>query len=245
MGCVGGNMPLWFLLSLCMVQLIYQLICTKLKDEWLFIIGVTLSFTFNILAIHTPVYSANISLGLAFYALGHKLCKVQYTNTIFYLSILIYASVLFLYPSVIDFRSNQTLCGSYLLAILFSLAGCTLYNALFKRTIKSNIINSSFHDNMNRYLNIRDLFKCIISQPFCKILIFVGENAMTFYVFHWLIIRSCNLVLSLCKIEGNITQLLIIIIINCLSLPLLSILFRDPKYSWMIDGNLKKLTRHT
>lgn len=85
-----GNTPLWFLLSLFMVQLIYIIIRNKIKDELIFMMGSLFAFIIYLTDINITLLFSNTSLGLAFYAIGHKLRERQYSWRFMITSLIIY-----------------------------------------------------------------------------------------------------------------------------------------------------------
>lgn len=210
-GSLLGNTPLWFLLSLFMVQLIYSVIHNKIKDELIFMMGALVAFIIYFIDVNITLLFSNTSLGLAFYAIGHKLKERQYFWHIMIVSLIIYFCVFIVYPSAIDFHANKVICGQYILAILFSLSGCILCNNIFKR------------------LPIR-----------ISILSYIGKNSMVFYVQHWLILKICGMFLLYMGVYEN-TKIFTAMVITCIViLPVMAYISQKPTLKWTLGTDINK-----
>ncbi len=128
-GAFRGNMPLWFLLSLFLVQLSYSLAhkC-KIKPIFVAIISLTLLFLNKEIGFR-PYIMKNVPLGLFFYALGQTLKDLQYKRILIICSLFVYFGLFFIHMDM-DFLWGK-LVPEYV-AIPWALAGCILLNALFK-----------------------------------------------------------------------------------------------------------------
>lgn len=78
--------------------------------------------------IHKPLYLGNISLGIAVYAIGHKLKNIQFQREFLMMSLFVYFSLFYIQFYSIDFRANELLEGYYLLAVAFEFSGCLFIN---------------------------------------------------------------------------------------------------------------------
>ena len=162
-GSIWGNSPLWFLLSLFIVQLLYALLCRRLRGGWICLLG----FVVACLAYHfgstKPMYVANVGLGLLAYSMGHLLRGSQYKLSFFVAAVIVYAvTYVFQYPAFIDFYSNSLWSGCYPLAVLFGLSGSVVVNNIFKR------------------FPLR-----------ARLLEYVGSRSMKYYVIHWIPMMVC------------------------------------------------------
>ena len=82
-GSLAGNLPLWFLLTLLAVQLIFNYLSKKVNIWFVVFVGYSIACILNMVAIPLPLYFANIALGIATYGFGYKMKNVQYKNNVF------------------------------------------------------------------------------------------------------------------------------------------------------------------
>ena len=169
-GGVDGNHPLWFLFSLFFVQLLFNTCYHRGVRPWMMVIGgVGISVTLYFANQNLPIYFSNIALGTAVYALGYILRERQFNKSSLLLTLLLYCVIIASCPSHLIFRSNTlNMGGNYLLAIIFSLAGCVLFNNIFRKL------------------------------PSCGFLRYIGQHSMTFYVTHWIILNLCMMIFVSC-----------------------------------------------
>ena len=166
-GAVSGNMALWFLPTLFVVQVLYAKLSRNITDGCIIVISLVIAYSLFKMNIVEPVYLGNMSLGLAVYAFGHMMKDYQYKCPVFTFAVFIYFAVLLFEPSRIDFRVNDCCIGYYFLAFAFSLSACIAINNLFRR------------------LNFRIGF-----------LEWIGKRSMNFYVMHWIVLLSISIVFS-------------------------------------------------
>ena len=159
-GSIGGNDVLWFLTSLFMVQVLYnELIKRDVKPWFMVVVPLTIAITCHVLGISKPEYLANVSLGMALYSLGYLLRELQYKRKTFFMTFAVYVLIMLFCPSHIDLRTNALNDGGYyVLALLFSMAGCVSINYVFKHLAAIPIIN------------------------------YIGRKSMDFYVMHMLVL---------------------------------------------------------
>lgn len=128
-GSLLSNMPLWFLLSLFVVQVFYNLL-RKCHLSPLSIVLVALGLYYiNRLIGFRPYWTYNIPLGLLFYTLGQVFKDLQYKHSVIITCIIVYIG-LYLIHTNIDFVIAKF--KPEIVAIPWSLAGCMLLNAIFK-----------------------------------------------------------------------------------------------------------------
>ena len=167
-GAINGNLPLWFLLTLCVVQCVYSL--AQSKRGLVLVVSLLVAYLLNEIGYSKPYLLANCCSGLFFYSAGHILKEYQYKTPIALLSMVIGIAILFMFPSIVDMRSNQLLSGNYLIWCIYSIVAIITFN------------------NLSRYLRV-----ALITNP----LSFIGRNSMIFYVLHWIIM---TIVLIICVI---------------------------------------------
>lgn len=84
---------------------------------------------------HFPCSILSTSLGIVFYLSGYFLRKKQYNTAIIVLSSLTYTLAMVFCPSNVDFRSDKTSRGIWMVYVISSIAGIVLFNNLFKLKI--------------------------------------------------------------------------------------------------------------
>ena len=167
--------PCWFLLSLFVVRIAFQL-CTKYRFSPI-IIAIASFFLAYFLYfccykyncsyllqwrngdewnLHIPYYWGNMSLGLMCYSLGYVLREKQYSKWVFYISILLFIAKFF-YKADIGFIKNDSYESNYLLAVVYGVTGCIVINNIFKRIANVKI----------------------------SVLTNIGKNSMIYYLVHW------------------------------------------------------------
>ena len=128
-GAFRGNVPIWFLFSLFIVQLLYTLTQkTKLSPAFIAFISLVWLFLNKYLGLR-PIWAYNIPLGLMFYSLGHFLKDLQYKKPIVITSIIIYLALYFVHTRI-DFLFG--LFKPFVIAIPWVISGSILINVLFK-----------------------------------------------------------------------------------------------------------------
>lgn len=193
-GSVTGNHPLWFLFSLFFVQLIFNgLYVRKVQPVCTLLLGIAIPISLFYVDARLPIFIANISLGVAVYAIGLLMKERQFDIKIGTISLMLYLGIMIICPSHLIFRSNTlNVNGNYFFAILFSLAGCIVFDNLFKRI------------------------------PNIQLLQFIGKNSMTYYVTHWIILNICSLILVRCfHMHGSLV--FVLMVIACVLIPTLII----------------------
>ena len=97
-----------------------------MKPQFIFIISIIIPIALYYNSIsNLPIYLTNVPLGMSVYTLGYILKDRQFDKKTILIAGIIYIGVMLFYPSHLIFRSNTLNSGgNYLLAIIFSLAGC-------------------------------------------------------------------------------------------------------------------------
>lgn len=175
-GSTPGNEPLWFLISLYLVRIIYNYIA-----EWKYLdtILVLLLIMFYLLKfvdilnisemLVYPFYLYSTFVGLLFYRAGYMLKNAQYKADVFWISVLCVIVISLLVPAQFDFRAisgDKSSKGDFVIFVIYSISACVVINNIF------------------RYL----YSKCDI-----KILTKIGKDSMFYYCIHWIILLFLNL----------------------------------------------------
>lgn len=177
LGSCSGNLPLWFLLSLLGIRVLFNTgYNLKIPVLALSIFGFGIAYSIQLSEIKVPLWLTTIASGLFFYGMGFYFRNIK-TST--FMNCLIF--ILFIVLSIVsrpyvDMRENKLLLGFYWVWPIWSLSGILATNNLFKFLNK-------FHFNPLR--------------PF----IFLGKNTMVYYVAHWpIILLSSFLTKNILKI---------------------------------------------
>lgn len=207
-GACLGNSALWFLLTLFFVKVIYNILSALwIKDIYIIVFFVACAYIMNLLSLDKPLYMANICSGLVFYTLGHLLKDVQKGKVLFIASFAVYIVAALLGWNYIDMHMNVVQRGYYLLWVPTALAGIILFNNLF-----------GFWRNI-------------------PILSYIGKKAIYFYVIHWIIITIAKILFSdLLMVCDKYRMLLLMIALEILMLPLLTMVLSNTKLKWTV-GN--------
>lgn len=165
-GGLEGNRPLWFLFTLFWTQLIFNyLFQKKLSAYWMVFGGLILAIIMFLLGYNSPTYMVNIPLAIAVYALGYLWKDNQFTKRYVSIALIAYLSVMIYCPSHLIFAANVLNPeGVYVLSLVFSIAGCILFNNIFK------------------YI------------PHFPVLQYIGRHSMVYYISHWLMLTLCLII---------------------------------------------------
>lgn len=165
-GGLEGNRPLWFLFTLFWTQLIFNCLYQKKLSAYLMALGGLIwPILMYLLGYNSPTYMVNIPLAVAVYALGYLWKEKQFSKHFVCIATIAYFSVMLVCPSHLIFAANVLNSGGvYVLALVFSIAGCVLFNNIFK------------------YF------------PHLSILQYIGRHSMVYYVSHWLLLTLCLII---------------------------------------------------
>ena len=209
-GRVEGNGPLWFLLSLFMVRVIFQ---TTKGNKWVQIAMIILCFSVAILGNHysiRPRTISNVALGIFFYGLGYLLRDAQYDKRVGIASVCLFVAT-YIWMSVfgwhlIDFSFNTTVLGIHPVWMINCVSACVAVNYLGK-----------FIPNM-------------------PILSWLGRNSMTFLCIHVLVRDAiCTYWLGPASMPSytNLAIYWIGIIVVC---TIMSYVLNNKFFCWMIGA---------
>lgn len=205
-GAVVGNSPLWFLLTLFLVRLIFIFLYKRQRNriKIITVISIVIPFVLCLVDFHDLYYISNVCSGLFYYIMGFYLKDNQYKKIYLIIGLLFYLIYVFYFPSYFDFRSNIIKPSFYILCIVSCLGGIIVYNNIFKRL------------------------------PNFKILEYIGRNSMSYYVLHWIVLGIMSILFKY-SLELNDGCLLFYMYIfsNILLLPLLDILI-SKNFKWIL-----------
>ncbi len=134
-GSITGNMPLWFLVSLFAVKILFNAIHSTRRGRIIAIFSLFIvSIPFFLHAFGSmyrwPLYIANISAGLFFYACGVYLKAWIDKWYVILPCVAIYLVSLFVIPTYIDMRTNNLDFGNFYLWYPLSLVAIVTFKAL-------------------------------------------------------------------------------------------------------------------
>lgn len=177
-GAPGGNMPLWFLLSLFWSRLFFRLV-PKNKEVCAFIISVVIGAILSKYGLKLPLSLSTAFPGLAFLLLGswsrnYIVGDKKISGGGILLLLVVYVAVVLPFLPYAGMRGNQFGMEhlpevlSYFIVVLLSWVGCLSLSSLI------------------RLLPFRVSF-----------LEYLGKNSMLFYVVHWIPLFVVNKLLVL------------------------------------------------
>ncbi len=210
-GRVEGNGPLWFLLSLFIVRVIFQ---TTKDNKWLQIVVIVLCFVIAIIGNHysiRPRTISNVSLGVFFYGLGYLLRDLQYDKRVGIVSVCLFVGA-YIWMSIlgwhlIDFSFNTTVFGIHSIWMINCVFACTAVNYL------------------GHFL------------PHLPSLSWIGRNSMSFLCVHALVNEALFVYwLELSSMSSYVKLIIcwITIIIVC---SIMAIVFKNKYLSWIIGDS--------
>lgn len=168
-GYVAGNLPLWFLLTLSGVRFVANKLLPERGDRytWLKIVSVVLiGYAISYLAYRfnhrlLPYWIANGAAGVSFFALGYAMRDLEQKWWLLLPCALVYVlGCIFGFP-VVDMWPNEVVTGNYLLWIPVAFCCIVTFNAICRLVAQ--------------YIRVKPIE-------------WMGQNAMTIYVVHILIV---------------------------------------------------------
>lgn len=196
-GAVYYTAPAWFLLTLAIVRVLFQLASKYHITGLTLLISLCSAYSLSHYSITAPVYFGNISLGLFFYGMGFYMKDIQYQNYIFYTATAVYVFMYCFFPSNVDFRINSVTYGTYIGYILSAVSAIVVLNNLFYRI---------------PFLSSRTL-------------VHLGKHSMPYYLCHWpLVLFTLKIVRSVHP-STEIANSIIAISVCLIGLPILYKIF--------------------
>lgn len=211
-GRVEGNGPLWFLLSLFLVRVIFQTTKGKL---WMQISLVMLCFIIAIIGNHysiRPRTISNLALGIFFYGLGYLLRDLQYDKRVGIACVCLFVGT-YIWMSIfgwhlIDFSFNTTVVGIHPIWMINCVSACVAVNYL------------------GQYI-------CIFI-PRLYALPWLGKNSMAFLCVHALVYEALFTYWLGTASLSSYTNMIIYWIVIIVACTIMTIVFRNKYLSWII-----------
>lgn len=176
-GTFYGNLPLWFLFTLFLVRLIFNLLVRyRYTDIILALLILTLYLLryLDVLGIgghlFYPFWLYNTIMGLAYYWLGYRLRPLLHHPKTFLVSLLPFILLIPYIKLSYDFRSS-TAVGDFLLTIVYCLASCFVAVGI------SRWFCHSFPISIETFV-----------APLRRLLIHFGKHSIEYLCIHWIII---------------------------------------------------------
>lgn len=164
-GSIGGNLPLWFLLSLFFTKCAVSLFDKKKHgNAVLFVACIAISGAGTIIVGYTdnvPRTLLSSAMGVVFYLTGYWLRKLQYRHTALLVALPVFILSVIFCPSYVDFRMGSVNSGYWAVFLVSSCSGIVIANNLFKWVP----------------LQIPALTS-------------IGRNSMYYYCAHWIVILA-------------------------------------------------------
>lgn len=138
---VPWNQPLWFLVSLFLVRILYNVAEPLINKYVIILSSLLVAFLCRDINIYANFWIGTTFQCLFFYGLGHVLKESQYKKSFFLSAILIYTlCYCFSWIHEWDARINNVAEDDYyLLTIVVIVAGIIVFNNIFKRFLNYNI----------------------------------------------------------------------------------------------------------
>ena len=193
-GAVLGNSPLWFLLTLFLVRVIFDACFLKGREcaGVLSIVAIIVAYIFRLMDFHTFFYLPNVCAGVFFYGCGYFLREKVNRGYVIAIATLLYVLYAVWFPSYYDFRSNGIAVEAYPFCIIASVGGIISLDWIFKQV-------------------------SILQKPFVEI----GKNSMTYYAVHWLVLGASSLLFQNILNLANYSLFAAFVMANVVTLPYL------------------------
>ena len=170
-GAGAANMPLWFLVTLFIFRMTYNMAQSKLPSPVICAFSFIVAFLLNCVGDFKPYWIPNSLCAIGFYSLGFILKDYKLSKSLFVVILLFYIVISVFEFSAVDFRTNNLLKGFYFLWIIQSFISVELFIYVFCKLGRGNTGL------------IWNIFKNI------------GKNSMIIYVAHWSLLIISKLLL--------------------------------------------------
>lgn len=211
-----GNGPLWYLLSLWIIKVCLNYQFAR-KHIWVIFCGSVFIPIFMFYSdLNSWHFLSHTLLGVSFYILGIKMCKMQYRKDIMLLSIVVLTFCLILAQDFVHVQmySNQLRSGLYALNIPYSLSCIVLIDNLIKIT-PPIFVNS-----------------CLISAWITKI----GKDSMSYLVSHDIVLYVVKTICFAIGLHQSSVIFILMVVSLIVVLPLCNKLFNKSSFKWMIGS---------
>lgn len=209
-GSTGWNGPLWFLITLCLVRVVFNFLRNVINHYAFVVLLLCLAYLHYFFFANRGLWwGGNFSSGLVFYILGMKLSKLQYNKFVVAISFVILLLIGITKPTIVTMFGNFLLNdGIYLLWYPFCLAGIIVFNNLIK-FIGFLFVHYHFDD--------------------------IGRNSMLYYVLHYpLGFLVCDVYNYLSPSPNNWELLVYLCIMWFGMLPLITYMINSKHFSFML-----------
>lgn len=175
---VEWNMPLWFLLTLFCVKIIFNVLINLISPIWCIIISLFVSCLLAQVELHTPVIIYNLWISLFFYGLGFYLGNRTITKKIIFVCVLFYI-ISIIFPSFVDIRTNRILTGHYVNWVIYCIFAVIFFNGIFSYVCKSE-----------------------------KFLSYIGKHSMFLFCIHWIFLEIIHSIWDICSTDLGISRII-------------------------------------
>lgn len=263
-GYPTGNLPLWFLLTLFVVRILYRWLYEKRINSYIISVCCLCgAFLLNYYNFHTPYYLSNIMLALMYYSLGYKLKDIQYKNIVCLVAILLFIIIGLTKFSFIDTYSNNLETGNYFLAVIVSLSSIIIINNIFRRFNPSVVLKVAALFMVVLYMYMLwfaikngemrpGVIICYVISAILLLLFInscwslvakliypvskIGKDSMCFFISHWPLFWVGDIIVTLLNVSDNWLIFDVRLILFILLLPLFRYILTETRLSWMV-GN--------
>lgn len=208
-GRVTHNGPLWFLLTLFVIRMVYL----YLPHNYI-IVNILLGLLIGCIGYYfsiRPRYISNIATGSVFYGIGYlySKCGKTWIKQKWYIPAIVYILSL-IFPQQVDMLFNEVLMGTWWGWMVAAVSGCVVFELMFEYIIHKS--KSRLH-----------LFS------------YVGQNTMAILVLHWPIMVLVNCLCDMADLTV-IWRLVANWFVICIWMPLAQWILTNRYLKWTI-GN--------
>lgn len=213
-GSFYGNLPLWFFIALIASRILFTIIhqlmtnkqlCIKLLGGFLYAGCFIIPIMLLDVSPYIPKWISYILMATAFFGLGHFLKNVKINATLISISLIAYIGFMLIKPTWVDMFTMNVKCGSIYLWYPQSLIAIIAING----------IGLKLFNNENIFAKL-------------------GRNTLPLFCLHWPIIIFMSIIITMAEISSY-SYLSLLIIGNCILLPLLISFIRNSKYRSLIE----------
>ena len=206
-GAVTGNLALWFLFTLTLVRLLWNLLSRFLPLWAILAAGGAAGLLFHyFLPDFHPYYLANTCLGLFFFCCGRLLKDRQFQRPYPMIALVVAVAMPVFVPSLVDMKNNLTLFGYHPVWLAACPAGCVAIDFLVSRIGRRGLFN------------------------------WLGRHAMTLLVTHWIVLEQAQLIYETI-LGKSAYAVWVYAFACLLILPLLCLLFERPRLSFLVGSS--------
>lgn len=212
-GAVVGNLPLWFFIALVASRINFTIIqiCQKSSDKRMKYLGIAIYLILFLIPFIVkvsplfPTWINYICMASVFFGLGHYLKKVKLNFIIFLLLTIVYVTLMSIYPTWFDMAVSKLKCGN-------------MY-AWYPQAIIAILIINYFGEKLFNYDNL-----------FARL----GRNTLPLFCLHWPIIILMTILFHR-ECTSPLNYLIILIIGECILLPITIIGLKKSKFKFLIQ----------